>query len=302
MSGHMRTFRRTYHTCVSNVLQPNRALLFMSTYPDIGDKRFGIRFQERDDPASVREIAQYYSPYLAAMYAVDVPAITRRLWHTFPTVFQLTQWSWMIYQLYMMELAHNVTLQYVGAQATVEGDSVTEAERFLFHNNSLANFVRGKWKDFDIVVRIRPDLYILGQVTLTSIDFPHQAEFSMSCGGKTFTDVFNETQLLRAPHHPRLEWFADPLSDHSAVGFTKQMTAFLRLYSSILAMPRRKCKSSESFTMAIPRSGCGGSTLSDRSYTSSGPLGGTSCCAMRRSSTTQPTRLPTHSDAAPSPR
>ena len=98
MSGHMRTFRRCRQSLIDNVLSTNDALLFIATYPDIGDKRFGIRFQDRDDPVPVDEVASSFAPFLAGIYMLDAPTVTQWLTKEFPQYFYLNQWSWMVYQ------------------------------------------------------------------------------------------------------------------------------------------------------------------------------------------------------------
>ena len=234
MSGHMRTFRHCYRTTVKNLLLPNQALLFAVTYPDVGDKRFGVRFQDRDSPAPVNEIADMYSPYLAALYVLDVPTITRDLNGWFPQFFHLKQWSWMIYQLFTMDLAHNITLMHQRNETALRrevlrGDPPMLVKTLRQPVNPL------KWTHFDVVVRVRPDLYILGDVWIRRVG-PEDAVFNFSCGENVYTEPFTVHDVIRAPHHPTIEWFSDPLSDHSAVGFTQPITRFLQLFSEIRRM------------------------------------------------------------------
>eukprot|EP00658_Telonema_sp_P-2_P007666 TRINITY_DN12851_c0_g1_i2.p1 TRINITY_DN12851_c0_g1~~TRINITY_DN12851_c0_g1_i2.p1 ORF type:complete len:193 (+),score=2.21 TRINITY_DN12851_c0_g1_i2:126-704(+) len=52
--------------------------------------------------------------------------------------------------------------------------------------------------------------------------------------------TFTRGELLRTPHHPVHEWILDPISDHTAVGFTDQVTTFFDLYKDARAMTPRE--------------------------------------------------------------
>lgn len=199
MSGHMRTYQRCSESLVENVLRPNDALLFVATYPDLGDKRFGVRHQERDAAAEVEDIVSRYKGFLHTLSIVDQPTLTVDLRRWFPNLFQNTQWSWMIYQLYMLEHVHNVSVE-------------TKIP-------------------FDIFIRVRPDLFILGKVVLTPTT-ESSSDFTLFCGEHNWTATLTADQhLLRSPHHPRLQWERDPVSDHSAIGYAHTMDRFLRLFA-----------------------------------------------------------------------
>eukprot|EP00744_Colponema_vietnamica_P006980 GILI01010078.1.p1 GENE.GILI01010078.1~~GILI01010078.1.p1 ORF type:complete len:330 (-),score=30.60 GILI01010078.1:35-1024(-) len=233
MSGQMRTYKRCYKSIVENVLKTNDALLFIASYPDVGDKRFGVRVIERDDEVPAGEVAKMFSPYLASMYTADVPTVTRRLNGEFPTMMTTTQHSWMVYQLFMMDLAHTILLRHsLGAQ----WNDGTYKPFVINEKNPSDGFKSTPWKSFDVVVRIRPDLYILGPMWLRSLT-PTQAVFNFTCGGNVFTKIFNSNEVLRTPHHPYYRWVLDPISDHSAVGFTNQVTTLFELYKDARAMP-----------------------------------------------------------------
>ena len=257
MSGHMRTFRQCRETTVQRLLQPNHALLFVATYPDMGDKRYGVREQLQDEPAPLEEIADAYGPHLAAVYLLDLPSVTVPLRRQFPTLFGLRQWSWLIYQLFTMELTHNVTLQHVlgsrdddNAGAAV-GSGVVDARRRRRRQRDIVigreeegtsadDHVEAtttawrRWRGrggFDVVIRIRPDLYVVAAVRVYQLT---AALFgaAMSCGTTRYWDNFTVTQVLRAPHHPTIQWYLDKLSDHSAIGTLSSMTKLLTLYSA----------------------------------------------------------------------
>jgi hypothetical protein len=243
----MRTYRQCYQSTVERVLAPNQALLFLSTYPDVGDKRFGIRVQEPDVLVRADELSAMYGPYLAALAVLDVPIVRQQLETWFPRVMALPMWSWMLYQLFTMELTHNMTLRY-GTVASPE-DSRLDAEPGLrAHRSALAAKglpPRGshwaRWgPDFDVVIRIRPDLYILGTVLIRplkpigDLSNGRSGGFFLSCGNEWYPGlVFGARQVVRSAHHPTVEYFSDPISDHSAVGFTGSMTSLLSLFSKV---------------------------------------------------------------------
>jgi len=248
MSGQMRTYRRCAGQARSTLLEPNGALLFLATYPDVGDKRFGERQQkEQDDEADVSELrALYGADHLAAAYLVDLPTVRARLMRGFPTLFVLKQWSWMIYQLFMMELAHNTTAAHVGLITRHESFGsvpyVDHTETFVDGDGDAADPGRS-WGAFDVYVRLRPDLWVMGRVRFvrppTSAAPANTTSVSTApllmhfdCGGEAYPAVeFNQSVVLRSPHHPIFLWPWDPLSDHSAIGQPPAMNAFLRLFS-----------------------------------------------------------------------
>lgn len=233
MSGHMRTYRKCYASTVQHLLEPNNALLFGVTYPDVGDKRFGVREQERDLPIPFDEIVDMYGPYLASLYILDVPTITTMLNGVFPAWFHLKQWSWMIYQLFTMDVAHDIATAHMMGSRDNEGfhrDDPTILKKVF-----RASTNRHLWTRYDVMIRIRPDLYILGPVVIAPYDATRFV-FNFSCGGNHYEVPFDRTEIIRSPHHPNYEWFLDKLSDHSAVGFAETMGPFMKLYSNVKAM------------------------------------------------------------------
>jgi hypothetical protein len=233
MSGHMRTFKKCYESTVKNLLEPNQALLFLVTYPDIGDKRFGIRVQERDDPVLIEQLQDMYGPHLAALYSLDVPTVTAYLNSLFPAWFHLKQWSWMIYQLFTMDVAHDIAMAHIlGSQ---------EQEHFQLSDPTMLRKVfrpfaaRALWPKYDVMIRVRPDLYIMGPSVVIPFDETHHV-FNFSCGGSSYEIAFDRTQVIRAPHHPNFEWYADKLSDHSAIGYAETMGPFMKMLSSVKLM------------------------------------------------------------------
>jgi hypothetical protein len=226
MSGHLRTYRNCAASLRENLLAPNYARLFVATYPDVGFKQFAVRVQRRDAAVDVPEGRALSGEHLAALYLLDLPTVTARLRRDFPRLFGDTQWSWMIYQLFTMDAAHRLTAPAAGE---------TEIAGPLSHSNESSAPAAG-FGEFDVVVRVRPDLYVLGTVRLLWHGAA-AALFAMECGGDVFELPFNRTTLLRAPHHPRLVWDKDPLSDHSAIGFATPMAHFVTLYDAARAMP-----------------------------------------------------------------
>ena len=250
MSGQMRTYRRCAPTARANVLEPNGALLFLATYPDLGDKRVGGRSVEQQDPeVDVAELRQLYgADHLAAAYLVDLPTARGRLMRGFPTLFVLKQWSWMIYQFLMMELTHNTTRAHVGLATYEESfggvpyvDHVEVFGNDTSTATTTAHEARGKipepgasWGGFDVFVRLRPDLWVMGRMRFVRPPTApaETAHMLFDCGGEAYPRVeFNATTVLRSPHHPIYLWPMDPLSDHSAIGLPPAMNAFLRLFS-----------------------------------------------------------------------
>ena len=234
MSGHMRTFRQCRSTTVHRLLRPNNALLFVVTYPDIGDKRYGVREQLEDDPVPMEEIAESYGSHLAAAYHLDLPTVSTALYLRFPSLFVLKQWSWMIYQLFTMELTHNITLRHVSTVANIRSTQTTSLRDVVvgkrpgdFDGRRLAS----RWSDFDAVIRIRPDLYIVAAVRLYQIT-DNSLAVAMRCKNINYWDNFTSSMILRSPHHPTIQWYLDHLSDHSAIGTMESMTKLLTLYSA----------------------------------------------------------------------
>lgn len=228
MSGHMRTYKRCYKSLVANLLAPNQALLFIATYPDLGEKRYGIRMQEFSDEVPMSDLVSMYSPYLAQAYMLDLPTLTRKLSRWFASYFQLKQWSWMIFQLFTMELAHNTTLAHMPSTAA----DIEAADPTVVRHVVPGRAAPPVWPDFDIVIRVRPDLYILGEALVRAMT-PTTATFLFTCDGKfTFVENFTRNDIIRAPHHPVFEWVSDPISDHSAIGFTKELTSFMHLFNT----------------------------------------------------------------------
>ena len=240
MSGQMRTYKRCYKTIRDHLLATNEALLFVASYPDVGDKRFGVRVEERDDEVDAGEVAGMFAPYLASMYTVDLPTLTRRLHAEFPTLMVTTQHSWMVYQLFMMDLAQTILLRHhLGAQWT-DGAyapfTVNKAVSISSADGAApSSFSATPWPSFDVVVRIRPDLYILGPAWIRPLT-PTSAIFNFSCGNYTFSRVFSNEEVLRTPHNPYYRWVLDPISDHSAIGFTSKVTSLFELYKDARAM------------------------------------------------------------------
>jgi hypothetical protein len=233
MSGHMRTFKKCYESTVKHLLEPNQALLFLVTYPDIGDKRFGIRVQERDDPVILDQLVDMYGPHLAALYSLDVPTVTSYLNSRFPAWFHLKQWSWMIYQLFTMDVAHDVAMAHImGSQehAAFEKSDPSMLKKVFRPFGS-----RALWTKYDVMIRVRPDLYILGPSVVIPFDETHNI-FNFTCGGVSYELPFDRTQVIRAPHHPNYEWYADKLSDHSAIGYAETMGPFMKMLASVLSM------------------------------------------------------------------
>jgi hypothetical protein len=135
----------------------------------------------------------------------------------------------MIYQLFTMELVHNVTLAHVKPSL----DDTTGLD--LAMKVDKGRGVADKWAEFDVIVRVRPDLYVLGAVQLFKIS-ADVAGMKFGCGGRTWSSQFNRTTVLRSPHHPRLVWDTDPLSDHSAIGFAESMPVIMDIFSAAVAM------------------------------------------------------------------
>ena len=237
MSGHMRTYRACYKSTVDRVLAPNQALLFAVTYPDVGDKRFGIRVQEPDLPVHADELAVMYRPYLASLALLDVPIVRQQLETWFPTVVRLPMWTWMLYQLFTMELTHNMTLRYMSV-ATAEASrlDVDPGLRATKDVVLLPSSQRSAWgPSFDVVIRVRPDLYIIGSVFVRPTNEARtEAGFFFDCDGQSYPPkVFSVREVIRSSHHPTVEYFSDPISDHSAVGFTASITSLLSLFSKV---------------------------------------------------------------------
>jgi hypothetical protein len=239
MSGHMRTYRKCAASARANLLDSTGGLLFLATYPDLGDKRFGVRFQEQDAAVDLSELRSLYgADHLAAMYLVDLPAARVRLARGFPTLFVVKQWSWMIYQLFMMEVAHNLTLNHVGLLGL---DDSFGGQKYFAHSVNVSGLGNPglSWGGFDIYIRVRPDLYILGQLRFerpvhagNSSNNSNKISFMFSCGGNEYpTFDLNPTDVFRTTHHPIWLWVKDPLSDHSAIGQPAAMDKFLRLFS-----------------------------------------------------------------------
>jgi hypothetical protein len=169
-----------------------------------------------------------------------VPTITRDLNGWFPQFFHLKQWSWMIYQLFTMDLAHNITLAHQRNVTDIRAEVLrSDAPHMVRTFRQPVNALL--WTHFDVVVRVRPDLYILGNVWIRRTG-PEEATFNFSCDDNIYGEPFTVHDVIRAPHHPTIEWFSDPLSDHSAIGFTQQITRFLQLFSETrrMSLPRQE--------------------------------------------------------------
>jgi hypothetical protein len=233
MSGHMRTYQDCAASCRFHLLRPNNALLFSATYPDVGNKRQGVRVQERDEPVELPVMQELYGPHLAAVYLLDLPTVTGQLRRWFPSIFGDTHWSWMIYQLFTMELVHNTTLQHLAPAA--HDDTTLDLALSKNKADKKGRELARRWGSFDVIVRVRPDLYILGNVTLFQLA-PDHGVLEFACGGTTFSGSFGNGVILRSPHHPRVIWDLDPLSDHSAVGFTANTSTFLQLFTDAVGL------------------------------------------------------------------
>ena len=275
MSGQMRTYKSCWESLRKHILEPNQALLFMASYPDVGDKRFGVRVLERDDVVPIDRIAEMFSPFLASFYVTDLPSVTNRLKVEFPTLFVQTQFSWMLYQLFMMDLAHTLVMHHSKGPLWVDG---MDAPFVVNKEGRLPVFKRdagepainteggiverppiewvraaaSPWRAFDIVIRVRPDIFILGPLWIRPLS-ADSAVLNFTCNPNAAIGLpplsgpeqyvhskqFSRGDLLRTPHHPVHEWILDPISDHTAVGFTDQVTTFFELYKDARALSPR---------------------------------------------------------------
>lgn len=209
MSGQMRTFRGTFASCVERLLKPNDAKLFIATYPYVGNKRWGARSSvQNDEQVTVRELSQCYGSHLCAVYMARMAAISLDVERGFAGARTNTYWSWMLCQLLMVELAHAVAVEYATAVGTL----------------------------WDVVVRFRADLYVIGPVTIRRREANSDAlVLTLSCENDSFATHFGARDVVRTPHHPRIRVPKVPFSDHSFVGFSSAVSPLLSLYTMLRA-------------------------------------------------------------------
>lgn len=312
----MRGYARCAERLVQTVLGPTDATLFIATYPDKGEKRYGVRDQQRfDDAVNWAEVLRSYSPHLAGLFVAEVPLMRRRLELAFPAAFGNLQFSWMLYQFLLIELGVNMTEAFaagwdlssdvVGEMSFGSWPKKAMSSPKLSSSSSSSNAfsaARGVWpwghlwkdcgaanavdgvcslisfrkeeeqqsrraaRSFDVFIRLRPDLFIVGTVKLIGFPFARQQsakddasssaatprsqqvsfesfQFEVSCGSEartarnygteTSVATFDSNVVLVAPHHPRNMWYLDKTSDLSLVAAYPTARRYLSMYSDL---------------------------------------------------------------------
>jgi len=241
MAGHMREYQRCAATLRNRVLIPLRAALTVATYPHIGRKRFGVRSNDisslRRDAVTVEDLTRAYGDaQMLAVLLADEGRVERAVARAMPSVNHHFRWA--LYQVFMMEVAHNLTRAAAGDDA------------------------------FDFTIRVRPDAFVVAELSIARVGG------GGASGAAAFRVTFhcNESMLgrsaspppptndsdaaavpanewlhatvapgtlLQPPHHPRLRWFNDPLADHSLIGRTRDFRRFAgSMFSGLARMPR----------------------------------------------------------------
>ncbi|ORC84354.1 uncharacterized protein TM35_000461730 [Trypanosoma theileri] len=172
-SGHLRSFRKCAASLKENVLEMNEAPFYLVTYPNIGDRRLGTQGMEDEDPplssTDMQELIYHYRPYLAGLFLVDYPAMDEYLSSVVPPfLFQNYPWGWWMRQFFTTELATDMST------ASMEGNNNTVNNTFLKLKLEQTLYTKAGYNSvdhapFDIAIRVRPDLYIIGPLWVESI-------------------------------------------------------------------------------------------------------------------------------------
>ncbi|ORC84929.1 uncharacterized protein TM35_000391030, partial [Trypanosoma theileri] len=172
-SGHLRSFRKCAASLKENVLEMNEAPFYLVTYPNIGDRRLGTEGTEDGDPplssTDMQELIYHYRPYLAGLFLLDYPAMDEYLSSVVPPfLFQNYPWGWWMRQFFTTELATDMST------ASMEGNNNTVNNTFLKLKLEQTLYTKPGYNSvdhapFDIAIRVRPDLCIIGPLWVESI-------------------------------------------------------------------------------------------------------------------------------------
>ncbi|ORC82374.1 uncharacterized protein TM35_000911050, partial [Trypanosoma theileri] len=170
LSGHLRTFQKCAPSLKGNILTMNEAELFIATYPNLGHRRRGLTGIPEEDPplssAEMQDVIYHYRPHLAGMFLLDSISMREYMKVLFSRkVLESTIWAWNILQFFTTELAHDMSI----AESMREEISPAELGDNLFFRFTCdrvlytrSGYRRVTHAPFDIVIRLRPDLYIMG--------------------------------------------------------------------------------------------------------------------------------------------
>jgi len=201
MSGHMRTYRATLPTIRNKLASPNEAHIVLASYAKDGFKVF--REAKLKDTGNVDYdlVADLLFPYLRVVHVVtDAEFVHRDIASRGIAPLLVPALS----QFFIMELCLNTSKQYPPRPGHI----------------------------YQIYIRIRPDMYILGRHVLY-----HANSVNYTCDTAlpdyTTEWVPSDNEVLVSPHHPLYRW-KESFADHTISLQPSLGERFFRLYSHIV--------------------------------------------------------------------
>ena len=230
--GHMRTYKMCVQSLTDRLLKPNNADLFIVTYPNLAISR--LKSSPETEFINLEHVIASHRPYLQQLVLLDDMKVPQFVRNTFP--------------LHSVDFSSHLGKMLVletGMMMLIGG-----SDRLLKQHRDKINWLQSIERQighipYDIIVRVRPDIFILGELLFsrrapnaTDSNATLRVEFKCSRDGAIDyrpRDI-SSSAVFRSPHHPTLLWGEDPFSDHAVFGAAQAVAHFSLMFSVLEQM------------------------------------------------------------------
>jgi hypothetical protein len=211
-SGHLRTYRQCTPSLLDRIVRPNKADLFLITYSYLAIQLLNESVPPATQYIDINHVVLSHAPFLRQIYLFDDAKVKRAVRAAFPK--HAAEYQGLLSKMLTLE----VGMQMIGGAGEQLHVPIP----------------------YDVVVKVRPDIFIIGNLVFFAGSERSRGNVSMNvhftCVGAAAEYPSVQLQadaIFRSPHHPTLLWPGDPYSDHAVFGTVTAMSRFGSMFSTL---------------------------------------------------------------------